>query len=391
MRIKSKLPRLALVYDWRGRSKNGGPQPVELRVSMNGQRKYFPTGVKIMSCHWKDGQVFNRGDMATLNERLNVCLRRANAYVTSCIDAGRPVEWSGFENVYKGIIAEEEDKSTDFFEFCLMRAEARGVAPGTRKRYDVFIRNLEDYGKIMSFADLTPENIMEYHEWHVKRGLSLISIYSNYHKCMKIFIGDAIRMRKMSSNPYDLLTGYIKKVTKPNPDYLTAAEVKKIEEAELPTVHLQKVRDLFLFQCYTGLAYAELSSFDFRNYTLQDGYYVSTGERKKTGTKFTSILLPKAIEIVRKYGGRELPVMCNNDYNRDLKLLAAHAGIKKRIYSHLGRHTFATMALAHGVSVQNVSRMIGHSSLRQTLHYAKILEQSVISDVAAHLGDDSSK
>ncbi|MBR3456388.1 MAG: tyrosine-type recombinase/integrase [Bacteroidaceae bacterium] len=134
-----------------------------------------------------------------------------------------------------------------------------------------------------------------------------------------------------------------------------------------------------------------LSSFDFRNYTLQDGYYVSTGERKKTGTKFTSILLPKAIEIVRKYGGRELPVMCNNDYNRDLKLLAAHAGIKKRIYSHLGRHTFATMALAHGVSVQNVSRMIGHSSLRQTLHYAKILEQSVISDVAAHLGDDSSK
>ena len=387
MEIKKKLPRLALVHDWRGRAESGNPQPVELRVSMNGQRKYFPTGVKIMPCHWKDGQVYNRADMATLNERLSVCLRRANAYITSCLEKGQPIEWSGFQNIYNDIIDEEEDKSTDFFEFCIERSKARPVGEGTKKRYDVFLRNLEDFGLIMSFADLTVENVMKYNEWLHAKGLQTNTIYSTYHKNLKVFIEDAIRMGKLDSSPYKKLPkGYIKRGEKENTEYLTEDELARLEAVELPSDFLRKVRDLFLFQCYTGISYSDLLNFCLLDYQEVKGVYVFTGQRKKTKIKFTSVLLPEALSIAKKYvdSNGKLPLMCNTDYNKALKTVAALAGIRKRVHSHLARHTFATRQLGRGVAVENVARMMGHATLRQTQHYAKVLEENIVNDVVSH-------
>ena len=76
--------------------------------------------------------------------------------------------------------------------------------------------------------------------------------------------------------------------------------------------------------------------------------------------------------------------MCNTDYNKALKTVAALAGIRKRVHSHLARHTFATRQLGRGVAVENVARMMGHATLRQTQHYAKVLEENIVNDVVSH-------
>jgi site-specific recombinase XerD len=95
-----------------------------------------------------------------------------------------------------------------------------------------------------------------------------------------------------------------------------------------------------------------------------------------------SELLPPAVEVVMKYGGN-VPQVENHVYNRLLKVLGAHAGIKTPLHSHLARHTFATMMLSAGARIENVSKMLGHTNITQTQRYAKVLAQDVRADLHA--------
>ena len=184
----------------------------------------------------------------------------------------------------------------------------------------------------------------------------------------------------MTDDPYKRLRkGFISKGQPPKTEYLTEEEMKAIQTLEIDNGYLAKARDLFVFQMYTCLAYADLRLFDFKDYTLQNSVYVYVGVRKKTGVQYTSVLLPPAIEVLNKYEGK-LPLLCNVDYNRQLKTIGALADISKRLHTHLARHTFATFMLSQGCSIENVSRMVGHSNIKQTQHYAKILAKSVVDD-----------
>ena len=103
------------------------------------------------------------------------------------------------------------------------------------------------------------------------------------------------------------------------------------------------------------------------------------GERIKTGVPFVSSILPPALHVLEKYN-MQVPKMNNADYNHQLKALGLMAGIKTRLHSHLARHTFATWMLRNGAKIENVSRMLGHTNIRQTQRYAKVLAQSVHDD-----------
>ena len=387
---KTLVPFVAVVFDWRGRATASKPGSVEIRVTMARESKYYPTGVRVYPGEFKNGKVVNRADQVALNERVSIFLRKVERFIAFRLDEEGKVTFPEIADLFRG----ENDSPFSFYDFCVERSRSRIVEESTRKRYFVFLRNLREYGKILAFSDLTTENIIIYNEWLSGRGISFSGIY-NYHKVMKLFIEDAIRFGKIAENPYKKLPkGYIKKGERENTEYLTSDEVQKIETAELATERLNRARDLFLFQCYTGMAFADLMKFDFNDYSLINGYYVFTGARQKTGVKFTSVLLPQAVKIAEKYCCRasdsvdgvqgksgKIPTVCNADYNRALKLIAAEAGITKRMHSHLARHTFATLMLGHGVAVENVARMLGHASLRQTQHYAKVLEANIVNDV----------
>ena len=117
--------------------------------------------------------------------------------------------------------------------------------------------------------------------------------------------------------------------------YLTEDEFAKVRDVELGNESLAKVRDLFVVQCFTGLAYSDLMSFDFNQVSKVGDSYVIEDRRHKTGIEYCAVLLPEALAIVRKYHG-QLPRFSNQQYNMRLKVVAEAAGIDKTVASHWG-------------------------------------------------------
>jgi len=151
---------------------------------------------------------------------------------------------------------------------------------------------------------------------------------------------------------------------------------------------LEVVKDLFVFQMYTGLPYSDMQAFDIGDYKWDGKTWRHVGERIKTGVPYVSQLLPPSVKVLEKYGWK-IPRLSNADYNRHLKSLGTMAGIKTPLHSHLARHTFATWMLRNGAKIENVSRMLGHTNITQTQRYAKVLAQSVHEEfdrMAAQMG-----
>jgi integrase len=150
-----------------------------------------------------------------------------------------------------------------------------------------------------------------------------------------------------------------------------------IEQLEIPYDDLlRQSRDLFIFQMYTGLSYSDAEAFDIAQYRKDGDTYTRIGERIKTGVAYVSQLLPPAIRVIEKYG-MKTPQIENHVYNRALKSIGMSVGIKIPLHSHLARHTFATWMLRNGAKIENVSRMLGHTNIRQTQRYAKVMAESV--------------
>ena len=182
---------------------------------------------------------------------------------------------------------------------------------------------------------------------------------------------------KIERNPYELLRGKFKRGDRENVEYLTENEMQAIEQLEIPDDDLlRQSRDLFVFQMYTGLSYSDAEAFDIRQYRKDGDTYTHIGERIKTGVAYVSQLLPPAIRVLEKYD-MKTPQIENHIYNRALKAIGMSSGIKVPLHSHLARHTFATWMLRNGAKIENVSRMLGHTNIRQTQRYAKVMAESV--------------
>jgi integrase len=157
------------------------------------------------------------------------------------------------------------------------------------------------------------------------------------------------------------------------------------------TDRMNEVRDVFIFCCYTGFAYTDIFQFE-KNAVIKglDGNLWLSTNRQKTGTKESVPLLPIPLAILEKYQDHEycvkfnklLPINSNQRYNSYLKELAARVSIDKNLTSHIARHTFATtVTLANGVPIETVSKMLGHTSIKTTQIYAKVVEKKVGEDM----------
>jgi len=165
--------------------------------------------------------------------------------------------------------------------------------------------------------------------------------------------------------------------------YLTETEIQLINNHVFPTDKLIRVRDLFMVLVYTGLSYADISNLTTENIEIG----VNSKEwiiinRHKTGERSAIPLLPVALEIFKKYGYK-LPYYSNQKFNEYLKDIAKVCGISKKLTTHIGRHTFATtICLSHGVPIETVSKLLGHSSLVTTQIYAKVTDWKTANDMS---------
>jgi len=162
--------------------------------------------------------------------------------------------------------------------------------------------------------------------------------------------------------------------------YLTPEELKRLEEKDLHIDRLAKVRDLFLFSCYTGIAFVDLGKFSKNDITLEDGMEWIVIARTKTGSPSYIPVFPQAKKLLEKYDYK-IPVITNQKVNAFLKEIQVLCDINQHLNFHMARHTFATtITLSQGVPIESVSEMLGHSNIRITQIYAKILKSKIKKD-----------
>jgi site-specific recombinase XerD len=221
------------------------------------------------------------------------------------------------------------------------------------------------------------------------RGVRNISHNSSikYVTFFKTILMPAMRAGILKTDPFKDLRLKQKPVSK---GYLTQEEIDKLVEVDLRSHDLQRVRDIFLLSCYTGLAYSDIKQLA-KHHILKEGEdsFFIRKPRQKTGQESVIPMLPAARRILQKYSPTNdfrdfmWHVSSNQKMNQRLKTIGAMAGIEKALHMHLARHTFATtITLSNGVPIESVSSMLGHASLKQTQHYAKIISFKLRNDMA---------
>lgn len=167
-------------------------------------------------------------------------------------------------------------------------------------------------------------------------------------------------------------------------EYLTEKEINIIKKKEITIERLSRVRDLAVFQISSGLSYADLCTLKKEDVIFEsDGTAFINKKRQKTGTPYTSVILPDGVRVLEKYN-YQLPLMTNQRLNSYLKELQDICGIEKNLHTHLFRKSYATLLLNRGVRMETVSKAIGHSSLRTTeRYYAQLKKETIVNEVKA--------
>jgi integrase len=398
---------ISLVYDHHKRTPKGEEGPVEVRVTVNRKPYYINTGVRVkkgmlVANAVRDDEESTNADI--LNERLTTIVALVEKEVNKCLEEQRPIDVAEIRRKVWNISPATDDEKDEptMINWIKSYIATANVSKSTKKRYITVCNCLMDFGQMVRWEQLTPNNIYAWDVWLRQRPIPLTenqklagveeahisndSAY-NYHKVLKAAINKALQFDIVTSNPYDRMKGAFKRDKRETVDYLTEEQMQKILElTPVPGSQAAMARDLFIFQMFTGLGYADTQIFDIGNYREVDGRWQFVGERIKTGVPYVSMLLPPVVEVLKRNGWK-VPRMNNQRYNQMLKVIGMVVGIE-RLHSHMGRHSFATMMLSKGAKIENVSRMLGHTTVKQTERYAKVLAKDVYDDfdkVAAKL------
>jgi integrase len=218
-------------------------------------------------------------------------------------------------------------------------------------------------------------------------GNSQVTCYKHYQRFTRI-IRVAMQKGYLQKYPFE---EYSIKLSRKEVQYLTIAEINKIESHKFEIERLAIIRDMFIFSCYTGLAFMEASNLNASNLAVgNDGELWLKMIRQKTKKEFKIPLLPKAIEIIERYKNhplakkrnRLLPIPSNQRFNAYIQEVGTICGIEKKLHHHLARKSFSvSIALANNVPVETLSKMLGHSSISVTLQaYASITDDKISED-----------
>lgn len=366
------IPTVEAVFDYKHKCTSVTPRcAVMIRVIHQRKVKYYNPGVRIMAHEWDKTTrtVVNRMDAAELNERIAYFTGRIQGYITKLIKSGREFSIDALTRYLDCI-----GNGADFIEFMRNQIETRkDLRPNTIKGHRTSLHKLEEYGGIKHFRDLDHDNIRQFDAWlHDKHPGNQMYIHS-LHKGVRAYCTMAYQLGLLDENPYKRIR--ISRGSCGMRKYVPFDDLRKIATAKMPTASMQAVRDLFMLQTYTGLAYADLFAIDFKKTDRRDRRSVVAGQRTKTGENYYISLIAPAIEILERYG-YELPRLTNQQYNMRLKALADYAGVDIKLTSHMARHTFAVMAINGGIKIEVLAKMMGHNDIKTTQHYGKIIDRT---------------
>lgn len=369
------------VFDRRHTATADRTAALEYVVPMGtGRRRFLPSGFRLYAGEWDGTQVVGRPDAKKLNRLIDAARQRANKQIVSAINLCGKLTDADVDRIF-GVDRIERRRPELFFPWAREQNENRNVGRATKVRLALALDKLEKSRLVRTFDDLTPARMKRFDDWLRRENPARkdVTLRNCYHKPIQWLCGCAVAEELIDKNPYTVFRPRPGHTQPRNP--LTAAELDLLRAAPL-TGYLAKARDLFIFGAYTGLAYSDTQLVDESDVVERGGVRYIDTRRRKTGTRFLTPLLAPAAEVMARYGGRP-PVLSNQRANTYLRQVARRVGIDKPLTTHVARHTFATtVALAHGVPIESLSRMLGHTNIRTTQIYARVLAQTVADDGA---------
>ncbi len=388
-----------LFYIKKCKADKSGRANIYLRITMDGQRAELSIRRKVLVDKWNSDMNMARGssdESLGINRYISTIKNKIYTIEQRCVSEGKPVTAISLRDSYLGKdsdkrmlleIFEEHNKKVD-------KLVGSDFAAGTAERYKTAKKHVSEYiQKEYRVKDVLVKSVdhkfISGFEYYLKTEKNCghntaIKYITNFKKIIRIaFANDWI-----DKDPFLHWKAKLKTVDR---EFLTEEEIQKMVEKELHTERLDQVKDIFIFCCFTGLAYADVKKLSKDDIVIGiDGDKWIKIKRTKTDTRSNIPILPTAEAVIEKYDDyshsssedRLLPVLSNQKMNAYLKEIADLCGINKNLTFHLARHTFATtVTLTNGVSIESVSKMLGHKSIKTTQHYAKILDRKVSYDM----------
>ncbi|MEM9075729.1 MAG: site-specific integrase [Bacteroidota bacterium] len=388
-----------LFYIRKNHPDKNGKCTIYLRITVNGKRAETSVHRKVKVEDWNTGSGRAKNSKAS-NRVLNRFLEDVRArlfqiqgkFVADCrlYDAQMLKDtFLGKNTRLKTLLNIYDDHNKEISELV-----GREFSSGAYQRHLRTARHLKSFiTKEYGFEDINVKevdlNFIKRFEHFLKTNLkscgqnTVTKYVTNLKKIMRIcYANDWI-----SKDPFYHWKAKWKKVER---DILNERELKTLMETEMPNQRLEQVRDLFIFCCFTGLSYIDVEKLSNDHIVLDmKGDKWIKIHRSKTDVKSSVPLLRAAERILWKYSSdsnsgseRLLPVISNQKLNLYLKEVATVCNITKKLTFHLSRHTFATtVTLANGVPLESVSKMLGHSSLKTTQIYAKVIDRKLMEDM----------
>ena len=388
-----------IFYIKRSKADKNGKANIYLRITVNGKRAELSISRKVDVQKWSSSagkMKGSSGEAQQLNKYIDSIANRIYKIHQRLVEENKLITAINIRNIYQG--KNEVRKMTlEIFENHNIQMEklvGKDYALGTSERYKTAKKHLKNYinheYKIEDIPVTEIDNkFITGFEYYLKTEKNCahnttIKYITNFKKIVRIaYANDWI-----VKDPFFNWKGILKTVER---EFLDEEEIQRLIEKEFSIHRLNLVKDIFVFSCFTGLAYGDVKALNKDNIVIgiDGGRWIKT-TRKKTKTKSNIPLLPSAEIILKKYeedsdvlnSNKLLPILSNQKMNAYLKEIADICEINKNLTFHLARHTFATsVTLTNGVPIETVSQLLGHSRISTTQIYVKVIERKVSEDM----------
>lgn len=361
-------PSIRFVFDRKNVASSTKKGLLQIEVTFQRRRKWIGTGVHLLKHQWDmQRHVVRHNDSVTLNRHLDSMYTDVSNAVSELIKERR-FSFNELNALLAG--------SNDFITLAEFIEEEIGKSEKSNSRNAsciTVLRKIESSGLFRGFDTVTKANVERFVDYLKASGVKESSM-KIYCGIFSMFLNNAIEQGYISENPMERIK--IKKGESAERNFLTENELELFENVETDNANEAMAKDMFLFQCYTGMSFVDINGKNLKRIiTDRNGKFVIVDKRKKTNVSYYVVVTQKALDIMQR--NRFRLHLQYQTYGRNVKHLAEKAGIDKRITSHCGRHTFAVIALNRGVSIEVLAKILGHSDIKTTQIYAKIVNKSV--------------
>jgi site-specific recombinase XerD len=376
-----------------------GLLPIYVRLTVDGKRLEFSTKKFVEKSKWSNELSKMKGsteEARSINSYLDLMKSKVLDAQMELLHRNDVLSIENFKNKLLGT-GERQRMLVPIFQDHnnkIKELVGKEYAPGTLERYTTSLKHTIEFMQWkynISDIDITKIDhafITDYEFWlrSVRNcaNNTAVKYLKNFNKIIKLCLANDW----LDKNPF---ANYKSKVKEVERVYLTEGEIQSIIEKDFKTERLSLVRDIFLFSCFTGLAYIDVKNLTKSHISFGiDGEKWIFTHRQKTESASKIPILPVTQMIIEKYENHPqcnnedklLPILSNQKMNAYLKEIAGVCEIEKELTFHIARHTFATtITLTNGVPIESVSKMLGHKNLRTTQHYAKVLDKKVSEDM----------